>query len=121
MQALAPPSWGATCSARSADRGAAPSGAGAAAGCPSRDRVPLVPRVGLLVPARRAGRLILVDAVPVLVSAGLVAVYARVSSAGQRSDLDWQVARVMAWAAGEGLAAGRVVTAAGPRARIDRG
>jgi predicted site-specific integrase-resolvase len=49
----------------------------------------------LLVPARCAGRLILVGAVPVLVSAGSVAVYARVSSAGQRSDLDWQVARVM--------------------------
>ncbi len=34
MQALAPPSWGATCSARSADRGAAPSGpAGGAVNC----------------------------------------------------------------------------------------
>ena len=73
----------------------------------------------LPVPARRAGRLILVDAVPV--SAGLAAVYTRVSSAGQRSDLDWRVAWVTAWAAGAGLAAGRVVTAAGPRARIDRG
>src|ERR1019366_5828334 len=75
----------------------------------------------LPVPARRAGRLILVDAVPVPVPAGLAAVYARVSSASQRSDLDWQVARVTAWTAGEGLAAGRLVTAAGPRARIDRG
>src|ERR1022692_1373195 len=83
-------------------------------------------RAGRLpVPARRAGRLILVDAVPVPVPvpvpAGLAAVDACVSSAGQRSDLDRQVARVTAWAAGEGLAAGRVMTAAGPRARIDRG
>ena len=67
----------------------------------------------LPVPARRAGRLILVDAAPVPVSAELVAVYARVSSAGQRSDLDRQVARVTAWAAGEGLAVGRVVTEVG--------
>ena len=35
------------------------------------------------------------------------------SSAGQGPDLDRQVARVTAWAAGEGLAAGRVVTEAG--------
>jgi predicted site-specific integrase-resolvase len=32
--------------------------------------------------------------------------------AGQRLDLDRQVARVTAWAAGEGLAVGRVVTGA---------
>src|ERR1017187_556903 len=98
-------------------------GVGAVAGCPSRDRVPLVRAGRLPVPARRAGRLILVDAVPVPVPvpAGLAAVDACVSSAGQRSDLDRQVARVTAWAAGEGLAAGRVMTAAGPRARIDRG
>ena len=56
----------------------------------------------LPVPARRAGRLILVDAPP----AGIVAVYARVSSADQRADLDRQVARVTAWAASEGLASG---------------
>ncbi len=67
----------------------------------------------LPVPARRAGRLILVDPVPVPSSAGLVAVYARVSSADQRPDLDRQVARVTAWAAGEGLAVGRVVTEVG--------
>ena len=67
----------------------------------------------LPVPARRAGRLILVD-VPAAPAAGTVAVYARVSSADQRADLDRQVARVTAWAAGEGLAVGRVVTEVGP-------
>ena len=66
----------------------------------------------LPVPARRAGRLILAGPGTPRV-AGTVAVYARVSSAGQRADLDRQVARVTAWAAGEGLAAGRVVTEAG--------
>jgi len=67
----------------------------------------------LPVPARRAGRLILVD-VPAAPAAGTVAVYARVSSADQRADLDRQVARVTAWAAAEGLAVGRVVTEVGP-------
>ena len=38
---------------------------------------------------------------------------ARVSWAGQKPDLDWRVFRVTAWAAGEGLAAGWVVTEAG--------
>jgi predicted site-specific integrase-resolvase len=66
----------------------------------------------LPVPARRAGRLILVD-VPVAVPAGTAAVYARVSLADQRADLDRQVARVTAWAAGEGLAVSRVVTEVG--------
>jgi predicted site-specific integrase-resolvase len=40
-------------------------------------------------------------------------VYARVSSAGQEPDLDRQVARVAAWATGEGLTVGRVVTEVG--------
>jgi len=44
---------------------------------------------------------------------GTAAVYARVSSVGQRADLDRQVARVTAWAAGEGLAVSRVVTGVG--------
>jgi predicted site-specific integrase-resolvase len=66
----------------------------------------------LPVPARRAGRLILVD-VPAAPAAGTVAVYACVSSADQRADLDRQVARVTAWAAAEGLAVGRVVTEVG--------
>jgi len=67
----------------------------------------------LPVPARRAGRLILVDPAPAGAATGIVAVYARVSSADQRADLDRQVARVTAWAAGEGLAVGRVVTEVG--------
>jgi predicted site-specific integrase-resolvase len=66
----------------------------------------------LPVPARRAGRLILVDTAATA-PAGVVAVYARVSSADQRADLDRQVARVTAWAAGEGLSIGRVVTEIG--------
>lgn len=67
----------------------------------------------LPVPARRVGGLILVDAPGMDAAAGTVAVYARVSSADQRADLDRQVARVTAWAAGEGLAVGRVVTEIG--------
>ncbi len=46
----------------------------------------------LPVPARRAGRLILVDQPPVSAVPGITAVYAHVSSADQRSDLDRQVA-----------------------------
>ena len=67
----------------------------------------------LPVPARRAGRLILVDAATTPAPSGAVAVYARVSSADQKADLDRQVARVTAWAASEGLAVGRVVTEVG--------
>jgi predicted site-specific integrase-resolvase len=40
-------------------------------------------------------------------------VYARVSSADQKPDLDRQVARVTTWATSEGLAVGRVVTEVG--------
>ncbi len=67
----------------------------------------------LPVPARRVGGLILVDAPGASVPTGRVAVYARVSSADQRADLDRQVARVTAWATGEGLSVGRVVTEVG--------
>jgi predicted site-specific integrase-resolvase len=68
----------------------------------------------LPVPARRAGRLILVDpAATEPAPAGMTVVYARVSSADQKADLDRQVARVTAWATGEGLAVGRVVTEVG--------
>src|SRR5919197_6250846 len=42
-----------------------------------------------------------------------VAVYARVSAHGQRSDLDRQVARLSAWAAGQGYGAAEVVTEVG--------
>lgn len=63
------------------------------------------------MPARRVGRLILVgDQENAQPASGVTAVYARVSSADQKPDLDRQVARVTAWAAGEGLAVGRVVT-----------
>jgi len=58
-------------------------------------------RDGMLpVPARRVGGLILVDALGSSAASGSVAVYARVSSADQRADLDRQVARVTAWATG---------------------
>ena len=67
----------------------------------------------LPVPARRVGGLILVDAPGSSAASGSVAVYARVSSADQRADLDRQVARVTAWATGEGLSVGRVVTEVG--------
>ncbi|WP_346535931.1 IS607 family transposase [Micromonospora sp. DPT] len=65
----------------------------------------------LPVPARRVGGLILVEspAAP----AETVVVYARVSSAAQRADLDRQVARVTAWATGQDLAVARVVTEVG--------
>ena len=67
----------------------------------------------LPVPAHRVGGLILVDAPGSAAATGSVAVYARVSSADQRTDLDRQVARVTAWATGEGLSVGRVVTEVG--------
>lgn len=66
------------------------------------------------MPARRVGRLILVDpaatAVPV---AETIAVYVRVSSVDQRADLHRQVARVAAWATSQGMAVDRVVTEVG--------
>ena len=69
----------------------------------------------LPVQARRVGGLILVGdtehAVPE--DAGTAVVYARVSSADQRPDLDRQVARVTAWATGQGVTVGRVVTETG--------
>ncbi|MHB1523515.1 MAG: IS607 family transposase [Candidatus Dormibacteria bacterium] len=67
----------------------------------------------LPVPARRVGGLILVDAPGSAAATGRVAVYARVSSEDQRADLDRQVARVTAWATGEGLPVSRVVTEVG--------
>jgi predicted site-specific integrase-resolvase len=44
---------------------------------------------------------------------GVTAVYARVSSADQKPDLDRQVARVTAWATAQNLPVGRVVTEVG--------
>jgi putative resolvase len=45
--------------------------------------------------------------------AGGAAVYARVSSADQKPDLDRQVARLTQWATGNGLTVGQVVTEVG--------
>jgi predicted site-specific integrase-resolvase len=68
----------------------------------------------LPVPARKVGRLILVDpAATEPASTGIAVVYARVSAADQQPDLDRQVARVTAWATGQGLTVGRVVTEVG--------
>jgi putative resolvase len=65
------------------------------------------------VPARRlpSGTIMVEVAEPS--PAGLVVVYARVSSADQKADLDRQVARVTAWATSQGVAVSRVVTEVG--------
>ena len=72
-------------------------------------------RAGLLpVPARRVGRLILVEeSVAESGRAGQTAVYARVSSPDQKSDLDRQVARVTVWATGQQIRVDKVVTEVG--------
>ena len=68
----------------------------------------------LPVPAQRVGRLILVnDAAAETSRRGWTAVYARVSSADQRADLDRQVARVTAWATAEQIPVDKVVTEVG--------
>jgi len=67
----------------------------------------------LPVPARKVGGLILIGGPDGASSPGMTAVYARVSSADQRPDLDRQVARVTARAAAQGLPVGRVVTEVG--------
>jgi predicted site-specific integrase-resolvase len=67
----------------------------------------------LPVPARKVGGLILVGDGAEPAPEGITVVYARVSSADQRPDLDRQVARVTAWATAEGLPVGRVVTEVG--------
>jgi predicted site-specific integrase-resolvase/DNA-binding XRE family transcriptional regulator len=67
----------------------------------------------LPVAARKVGGLILVED-KTLAPLGITAVYARVSSADHKPDLDRQVARVTAWAADRGLSVGRVVTEVGP-------
>ncbi len=64
------------------------------------------------VPARRlVSGTIWVDSAPSAGSGRVV--YARVSSHGQRQDLDRQVARLTGWAAANGHAAGEVVTGSG--------
>lgn len=67
----------------------------------------------LPVLARRAGRLILVDPPTQTAAAGSTVVYARVSCAEQRPDLDRQVAGVAEWATGQHLCVDRVVTEVG--------
>jgi predicted site-specific integrase-resolvase len=69
----------------------------------------------LPVPAYRLGRLIMVGEplTGAASDAGHTVVYARVSSADQKPDLDRQVARVTAWATGQHLAVNRVVTEVG--------
>lgn len=70
----------------------------------------------LPVPTYRLGRLIMVGE-PVTGAAPdagqVVVVYARVSSAEQKADLDRQVARVTMWATGRHLGVDRVVTEVG--------
>lgn len=69
----------------------------------------------LPVPAQRVGGLIMVgdlaDTQPQ--SSAKTAIYARVSSADQKSDLDRQVARVTAWATSNGYSVDSVVTEVG--------
>lgn len=68
----------------------------------------------LPVPARKVGGLILVDVPAVGVDVGgVTVVYARVSSAGQKPDLERQVARVAEWATRQGLPIDKVVTEVG--------
>jgi putative resolvase len=65
------------------------------------------------VPARRLpSGTILVDA-PDRLSGGRAVLYARVSSHDQQADLDRQVARLTAWATGQGVAVTEVVTEVG--------
>ncbi|WP_091408832.1 IS607 family transposase [Micromonospora saelicesensis] len=69
----------------------------------------------LPVPAYRLGRLIMVGEplTGATCEAGQTVVYACVSSAEQKPDLDRQVARVTVWATGRRLAVDRVVTEVG--------
>ena len=67
----------------------------------------------LPVPARRAGRLILVDPDPKPAGTGRVAAYCRVSSADQKDDLERQAGRVVMGATERGLTVGQVVSEVG--------
>jgi predicted site-specific integrase-resolvase len=81
-------------------------------------------RAGKLpVPARKVGGLVLIgDPVrPPAPEVGVTAVYARVSSADQRPDLDRQVARVSEWASGQHLPVDRVVSEVGSGLNGHRG
>ena len=65
------------------------------------------------VPARRLPSGTIMVEVADDAQQGQVVVYARVSSADQRADLDRQVARVTAWVTGQDMAVSRVVTGVG--------
>jgi predicted site-specific integrase-resolvase len=67
----------------------------------------------LPVPAYQAGRLIVIGEPSPAAVAGITAVYARVSSADQKPDLDRQVARVTAWVTAQNLPVDRTVTEVG--------
>ena len=67
----------------------------------------------LPVPAQRVGRLILVNVDAAERESARTVLYARVSSHDQRSDLDRQVARLTAWATGQGMVVGEVVAEVG--------
>jgi predicted site-specific integrase-resolvase len=67
----------------------------------------------LPVPARRVGGLILVDQPGPPAAWEAAVVYARVSSADQRGDLDRQIVRIVTWAGEQGIPVGRVVTEVG--------
>jgi predicted site-specific integrase-resolvase len=67
----------------------------------------------LPVPAYQAGRLIVIGEPLPAAWPGLSVVYARVSSADQRPDLDRQVARVTQWATAQHVSVDRVVTEVG--------
>ncbi|GGM23880.1 IS607 family transposase [Micromonospora sonchi] len=67
----------------------------------------------LPVAARRVGGLILVEQTCEPSLSEMAVVYARVSSADRKSDLDRQVARVTEWATGQNIAVSRVVTEVG--------
>ncbi|MFR9781107.1 IS607 family transposase [Micromonospora sp. MS34] len=68
----------------------------------------------LPVPAYRLGRLIMVgEPLTGAAPGGQTVVYARVSVADRKPDLDRQVARVTVWATGQKLAVDRVVTEVG--------
>jgi predicted site-specific integrase-resolvase len=67
----------------------------------------------LPVPAYQTGRLIVIGNPAAAPCASATVVYARVSSADRRTDLDRQVARITNWATGRGLSVDRVVTEVG--------
>ena len=80
-------------------------------------------RAGKLpVPARKVGGLVLIgDPAAPVAPPGRTVVYARVSSADQKDDLDRQVARVTGWVTGQQLAVDRVVTEVGSALNGHRG